>query len=256
MATQVSAAIAKTLQDGEWHSIMNFVDSCGYTIRPEIAFRKGVTEKSGKRFSYSKPNLGHIPTKREMAKYLKDNNLLTDSEIAGFQRKEESDNCINLGKTKIIRDILRGWYNRGHIERRGGYRENVEWRLKDTDWLKSFLAKAALQDCAAIVADDIDHLIDVLWLDLLKGIESQNKTAFTGVMLAAKKWAALNKSMALLVDGTAINDAEILNINQLTDKLWIEVVKGIEKHAGKDALKEAVISMIAWTKKQEEQLSN
>ena len=62
--------------------------------------------------------------------------------------------------------------------------------------------------------------------------------------------------MALSVDGAAINDADILNINQLADNLWIEVVKGIEKHAGKDELKEAVISMIAWTKKQEEQLSN
>jgi len=256
MATQVSAAIAKTLQDGEWHSIMYFVNSCGRNIRPELAFRKGVTEKSGKHFSYGKPDLGHIPTKGEIAKYKKDNNLLTHSEIAKFQSKEESDNCINLGKTKIIRDILRGWYNRGHIERRGGYRENVEWRLKDTNWLKSFLAKAALQDYVAIVADDTDHLVDVLWLDLLKGIESQNKTAFTDVMFTAKQWAVLNKSMALSVDGAAINDADILNINQLADKLWIEVVKGIEKHAGKDALKEAVISMIAWTKKQEEQLSN
>ena len=59
--------------------------------------------------------------------------------------------------------------------------------------------------------------------------------------------------MALSFDYTAINDADILNINQLADKLWIEVVKGIEKHAGKAALKEAVISMIVWTKKQEEQ---
>ena len=182
MTTQISAAIAKTLQDGEWHSTKYFVASCGYNIRPELAFRKGVTEKSGKRFSYNKPNLGHVPTKREIAKYKKDNNFLTDSEITKFKSKGENDNCIKLGETKIIRDILRGWYNRGHIERRGGYRENVEWRAKRQRLVKVFLAKAALQGHAAIVADDIDHLVDLLWLDLLKGIESQSKTAFTGVM--------------------------------------------------------------------------
>ena len=253
MATQVSAAIAKILQDGEWHSTMYFVASCGFIIHPQISWRKGVTEKSGKHFSYGNPNLSHIATKREIAKYKKDNKFLTDREIAKFQKEPELSSCTNLGKTKIIRDILRGWRKRGHVERRGGYRKNVEWQLKDGDWLKLFLAKAASQGHAAIVANDIDHLADSLWLDLLKGIEIQSNTAFRDVMSKAKQWAGLNKSMALSVDDAAIIDAAILDSNQLADKLWIEVVKGIENHTGKAALKEAVKSMIAWTKKQEEQ---
>ena len=39
MATQVSLAIAKVLQDGEWHPTAYFVAKAGYLIRPESAYR-------------------------------------------------------------------------------------------------------------------------------------------------------------------------------------------------------------------------
>ena len=39
MATQVSLAIAKVLQDGKWHPTAYFVAKTGYLIRPEVAYR-------------------------------------------------------------------------------------------------------------------------------------------------------------------------------------------------------------------------
>jgi hypothetical protein len=39
MATQVSLAIAKVLQDGKWHPTAYFVAKAGYLIRPESAYR-------------------------------------------------------------------------------------------------------------------------------------------------------------------------------------------------------------------------
>src|SRR5208283_4487462 len=39
MATQVSLAIAKVLQDGKWHPTAYFVARAGYLIRPEGAYR-------------------------------------------------------------------------------------------------------------------------------------------------------------------------------------------------------------------------
>ncbi len=39
MATQVSLAIAKVLQDGRWHPTAYFVAKAGYLIRPEVAYR-------------------------------------------------------------------------------------------------------------------------------------------------------------------------------------------------------------------------
>ena len=144
MATQVSAAIAKILQDGEWHSTMYFVASCGYIIHPQISWRKGVTEKSGKHFSYGNPNLSHIATKREIAKYKKDNKFLTDREITKFQQEPEFSSCTNLGKTKIIRDILRGWYKRDHVHRKGRLSEERRMAAKRWRLVKALLGEGGV----------------------------------------------------------------------------------------------------------------
>ena len=59
MATQVSLAIAKVLQDGKWHPTAYFIAKTGYLIRPEVAYRtyrlpKGRVISNEKRIEFGK----------------------------------------------------------------------------------------------------------------------------------------------------------------------------------------------------------
>ena len=77
MATQVSLAIAKVLQDGEWHTTAYFVAKAGYLIRPESAYRR------------------YSPRKGE--------------EISNEKR-------IEWGRNSWVRMFLREWRQRRHVQ--------------------------------------------------------------------------------------------------------------------------------------------
>ena len=106
MATQVSLAIAKVLQDGKWHPTAYFVAKAGYLIRPEGAYRHYSLRKSE----------GTLVMK----------NVLNREEPNGFV------------------SFLYKWSQRGHIQRRNVDSKTIEWKITDKKWLQMYLTEPFL----------------------------------------------------------------------------------------------------------------
>ena len=150
MATQVSLAIAKVLQDGKWHPTAYFVDKAGYLIRPEGAYRR-YSRRKGK-------------------------------EISNEKR-------IEWGRTSWVRMFLREWRQRRHVQRRSVDSKTIEWKIADKKWLQAYLTEPFTDDSANGSVKSFDQLIDSLWLDFVKNIEHRNaKDSFKEALVATIEW--------------------------------------------------------------------
>ena len=155
MATQVSLAIAKVLQDGKWHPTAYFVAKAGYLIRPEGANRHYFLRKS--------------------------------ENISNEKRIEQ-------GRTQWVRSFLRDWSVRGHIQRRNVDSRTIEWKITDRKWLQMYLSVVS-PVVSPEVSDDttdksFDELTDDLWLDFIKNIEHRSaKDSFKETLVATIEWS-------------------------------------------------------------------
>jgi hypothetical protein len=155
MATQVSLAIAKVLQDGKWHPTAYFVAKAGYLIRPEGAYRR-YSRRKGK-------------------------------EISNEKR-------IEWGRTSWVRMFLREWSQRRHVQRRSVDSKTVEWKIADKKWLQAYLTEPFTDDATNGSVKSFDQLIDNLWLDFIKDIEHRNaKDSFKEALVATIEWSKQKK---------------------------------------------------------------
>ena len=155
MATQVSLAIAKVLQDGKWHPTAYFVAKAGYLIRPEGAYRR------------------YSPRKGE--------------EISNEKR-------IEWGRNSWVRMFLREWRQRRHVQRRSVDSKTVEWKIADKKWLQAYLTEPFTDDSTNGSVKSFDQLIDSLWLDFIKDIEHRNaKDSFKEALVATIEWSKQKK---------------------------------------------------------------
>jgi hypothetical protein len=151
MATQVSLAIAKVLQDGKWHPTAYFVAKAGYLIRPESAYRR------------------YSPRKGE--------------EISNEKR-------IEWGRNSWVRMFLREWRQRRHVQRRSVDSKTIEWKIADKKWLQAYLTEPFTDGATNGSVKSFDQLIDNLWLDFIKNIEHRNaKDSFKEALVATIEWS-------------------------------------------------------------------
>jgi hypothetical protein len=159
MATQVSLAIAKVLQDGKWHPTAYFVAKAGYLIRPEGAYRHYFLRKG--------------------------------ENISNEKRIEQ-------GRTQWVRSFLRYWSLRGHVQRRNVDSKMVEWKITDRKWLQTYLSVVS-PVVSPEVSDDttdksFDELTDDLWLDFIRNIEHRSaKDSFEKALVATIEWSKQKK---------------------------------------------------------------
>jgi hypothetical protein len=159
MATQVSLAIAKVLQDGEWHTTAYFVAKAGYLIRPENAYRCYVPHKGG---------------------------------VVSNEKRIES------GRTKSVHMFLYRWSQRGHVQRRNVDSKTIEWMIVDKKWLQTYLTEHFIPPFVPPLENggtkSFDHLIDDLWLDFIKNIEHRSaKDSFKEALVATIEWSKQKK---------------------------------------------------------------
>ena len=155
MATQVSLAIAKVLQDGKWHPTAYFVAKAGYLIRPEGAYRR-YSRRKGK-------------------------------EISNEKR-------IEWGRVKRIHMFLYKWSQRGHVQRRNVDSKTIEWKIADKKWLQACLTEPFTDGATNGSVKSFDQLIDNLWLDFIKNIEHRNaKDSFKEALVATIEWSKQKK---------------------------------------------------------------
>jgi len=159
MATQVSLAIAKVLQDGRWHPTAYFVAKAGYLIRPEGAYRHYVLRKG---------------------------------------EKISNEKRIEQGRTQWVRSFLRDWSLRGHVQRRNVDSRTIEWKITDRKWLQMYLSVVS-PVVSPEASDDttdksFDELTDDLWLDFIKNIEHRGaKDSFKEALVATIEWSKQKK---------------------------------------------------------------
>ena len=150
MATQVSLAIAKVLQDGEWHTTAYFVAKAGYLIRPESAYRC------------------YVPHKGE---------------------KVSNEKRIGWGRVKRIHGFLYNWSQRGHVQRRDVDSKTIEWMIADRKWLQTYLTPPLTPPFPNGGVKSFDELADDLWLDFIKNIERRStKDSFKEALVATIEW--------------------------------------------------------------------
>ena len=155
MATPVSLAIAKVLQDGKWHPTAYFVAKAGYLIRPEGAYRR-YSPRKGK-------------------------------EISNEKR-------IEWGRTSWVRMFLYKWSQRRHVQRRSVDSKTVEWKIADKKWLQAYLTEPFTYGATNGSVNSFDQLIDNLWLDFIKDIEHRNaKDSFKEALVATIEWSKQKK---------------------------------------------------------------
>jgi hypothetical protein len=150
MATQVSLAIAKVLQDGKWHPTAYFVAKAGYLIRPESAYRC------------------YVPHKGE---------------------KVSNEKRIGWGRVKRIHGFLYNWSQRGHVQRRDVDSKTIEWMIADRKWLQTYLTPPLTPPFPNGGVKSFDELADDLWLDFVKNIERRSaKDSFKEALVATIEW--------------------------------------------------------------------
>jgi len=155
MATQVSLAIAKVLQDGKWHPTAYFVAKAGYLIRPEGAYRR-YSPRKGK-------------------------------EISNEKR-------IEWGRTSWVRMFLYKWSQRGHVQRRNVDSKTIEWKIADKKWLQAYLTEPFTYGATNGSVKSFDQLIDNLWSDFIKNIEHRSaKDSFQEALVATIEWSKQKK---------------------------------------------------------------
>jgi len=155
MATQVSLAIAKVLQDGKWHPTVYFVAKTGYLIRPEGAYRHYFLRKG---------------------------------------EKISNEKRIEHGRTQWVRSFLRDWSLRGHVQRRNVDSKTIEWKITDRKWLQIYLSVVSPVVSPVVSSDttdkSFDELTDDLWLDFIKNIEHRSaKDSFEKALVATIEWS-------------------------------------------------------------------
>ena len=150
MATQVSLAIAKVLQDGKWHPTAYFVAKTGYLIRPEVAYR-----------TYRPPK----------------------------GRVVSNEKRIESGRTKSVHMFLYRWSQRGHVQRRNVDSKTIEWMISDRNWFQTYLTPPLTPPFPNGGDKSFDELTDDLWLDFIKNIEHRSaKDSFKEALLATIEW--------------------------------------------------------------------
>ena len=159
MATQVSLAIAKVLQDGKWHPTAYFVAKTSYLIRPEVAYR-----------TYRPPK----------------------------GRVVSNEKRIESGRTKSVHMFLYRWSQRGHVQRRNVDSKTIEWMIVDKKWLQTYLTEHFIPPFVPPLENggtkSFDHLIDDLWLDFIKNIEHRSaKDSFKEALIATIEWSKQKK---------------------------------------------------------------
>ena len=156
MATQASLAIAKVLQDGEWHTTAYFVAKAGYLIRPESAYRC------------------YVPHKGD---------------------KVSNEKRIEWGRVKRIHMFLYKWSQRGHVQRRNVDSKTIEWMIADKKWLQTYLTVPPFTPPFPNGGvKSFDQLIDDLWLDFIKNIEHRSaKDSFKEALVATIEWSKQEK---------------------------------------------------------------
>ena len=159
MATQVSLAIAKVLQDGEWHTTAYFVAKAGYLIRPEVAYR-----------TYRLPK----------------------------GRVVSNEKRIESGRTKCVHMFLYKWSQRGHVQRRNVDSKTIEWMIVDKKWLQTYLTEHFIPPFVPPLENggtkSFDQLIDDLWLDFITNIEHRSaKDSFKEALVATIEWSKQEK---------------------------------------------------------------
>jgi hypothetical protein len=159
MATQVSLAIAKVLQDGKWHPTAYFVAKAGYLIRPEGAYRHYFLRKG---------------------------------------EKISNEKRIEQGRTQWVRSFLRYWSLRGHVQRRNVDSKMVEWKITDRKWLQTYLSVVSPVVSPEVSDDTTDksfvELTDDLWLDFIRNIEHGSaKDSFKEALAATIEWSKQKK---------------------------------------------------------------
>ena len=155
MATQVSLAIAKVLQDGKWHPTAYFVAKAGYLIRPEGAYRHYFLRKG---------------------------------------EKISNEKRIEQGRTQWVRSFLRYWSLRGHVQRRNVDSRTIEWKIADKKWLQTYLGEQFIPPFVPPLENggtkSFDQLIDDLWLDFITNIEHRSaKDSFKEALVATIEWS-------------------------------------------------------------------
>jgi len=133
MATQVSLAIAKVLQDGKWHPTAYFVAKAGYLIRPEGAYRHYFLRKG---------------------------------------EKISNEKRIEQGRTQWVRSFLRYWSLRGHVQRRNVDSKMVEWKITDRKWLQTYLSVVSPVVSPEVSDDNTDKSFDQLIDNKKQGLKT------------------------------------------------------------------------------------
>ncbi|MFZ2037673.1 MAG: hypothetical protein WAU62_12305 [Dehalococcoidales bacterium] len=159
MATQVSLAIARVLQDGKWHPTAYFIAKTGYLIRPEVAYR-----------TYRLPK----------------------------GRVVSNEKRIESGRTKCVHMFLYKWSQRGHVQRRNLDSKTIEWKIADKKWLQTYLGEQFIPPFVPPLENggtkSFDQLIDDLWLDFITNIEHRSaKDSFKEALVATIEWSKQKK---------------------------------------------------------------